>query len=370
MTRKKRNKPRKQDKFKKAFVCYDGATDKGLVRQNNEDAFIVEKIWNDSTVLAVVIDGLGGYEGGEVAASIAKERIRNYLVNSQNGTFIEMLKQAVTSANNAIFETACADSKYYGMGCVLTAAIIDIKSRQVSMVHVGDTRMYGFHMCKLEKLSHDHSQVGLLEESGNLTEEEAMIHPNRNVVDRVLGHQLHLSSDNDFIESHVFELIPNTTFLLCSDGLTDMVSSRTIVGILSCKCKLKDKTNALIQASLDAGGKDNVTVLLVDYLDDEDESAALSKNHQNQELIEKDVFHNTDKPDVENKRHVVSLNYVIVLTIIGFFIGLVMGFEIAMNRKVQKNMGVDNAEKATLLNNVENTSTNTYIIVSDTINNN
>lgn len=342
MTKKSKGKPSKNSKGKKVVVCIDGATDKGLVRQNNEDAFIIEEIWDGSAVLAVAIDGLGGYEGGEVAALVAKEKIRNYIVNSHNGTFLELLKQAVTTANNAIFEMACADIKFYGMGCVLTAAIIDVKSKQVSMVHVGDTRMYGFHNGKLEKISHDHSQVGRMEELGNLTEEEAMKHPNRNIVDRVLGHRQHLSSDNDFLETLVFNLLPHTTFLLCSDGLTDMITTTAITSILSCKSELKEKTKALIHASLDEGGKDNVTVVLVEYIGEEVKPSSLPKNRQSNKAIDSCTHENTKNQETGDRKHKVTWGFAIAITILGFLIGLFVGYGIANNQMMKEENKQDN----------------------------
>lgn len=367
-SKKKKNK---KTKSKRLSVFFDGATNKGLVRKNNEDAFLVERIWDDSTILAVVIDGLGGYEGGEIAAAIAKDKIRNYLVNSHNGTFVEMLKQAFTSANNAIFEIACGNLKYYGMGCVLTAAIIDIKSRQVSMVHLGDTRMYAFHNGKLAKISHDHSQVGRMEELGNLSEEEAMGHPNRNIVDRVLGQQPHLSSDDNFIEAQVFDLVPNTTFLLCSDGLTDMITSTTIVGILSCKVKLKEKTDALIHASLDAGGKDNVTIVLIEYIGDETNPKIIPNG------LKKDSGHavnsTSDKTNIQNetkKKTRVSLKSRIFLMILGFLMGLFVGYCVVQRQmKKIENKPDSTMEKilgTTNLENVLNTTSSTMDL--DTIN--
>lgn len=319
-----------------------GETNTGIVRTNNEDQFIVEKIWGDTAVLAVVIDGLGGYEGGEVAASIAKDKIRNYIVNSNNGASIELLKQAVTTANNAVYEAANANPRYYKMGCVLTAAIIDTKNKLVSMAHVGDTRMYGFCEGKLEKISHDHSLVGLMEERGDLTEAEAMNHPDRNIVDRVLGHKLHLSSDSNFIETQEFALVSNATFLLCSDGLTDMVSSTIIEGFLNCNVALKEKADALIQAALDAGGKDNVTVVLVEYQNDEAESDSVLEGRQDDVFQEENV---TDDKDKDKQNHLGK--YVVLSALAGFVVGLFVGYLFARNQVM---MVGEDAEKTEMVN--------------------
>lgn len=302
--------------------CYDyyGDTNQGLVRTNNEDSFVCQNIWDDQTVLAIAIDGLGGYEGGEVASGIAREVIVNYLEASANGNRIELLKQAVTSANNTIFETSRNDPRYHQMGCVLTAIIVDVRGKEVYMAHVGDSRLYSFRHGILTKLSHDHSYVGYLEEIGDYSEEEAMHHPNRNVVDRVIGHESHLSSDQNFIEAVVFPLEPFTTFLLCSDGLTDMITSSSILNILKCNCTIKEKVDLLIKAALDAGGKDNVTAVLVEYLENK------QKGNPKGSIDEKYVVIESEKKEIEtdqkkNKRWLAALALLTIGFIIGFFIG-------------------------------------------------
>lgn len=308
----------------KEVVSFVGGTDVGKVRKNNEDNFIAEKIWGEKCILAAAIDGLGGYEGGELAAKIAKEKIVEYLKDSLNGERIELLKQAVTIANNAIYEASCVDDKYTQMGCVLTTAIIDVDNHLVNMVHVGDSRLYSFRHGVLKKLSHDHSFVGHREESGDLTEEQAMNHPNRNIVDRVIGHQHHLSFDQDFIEAATFTLESNTTFLFCSDGLTDMITSSAISEVLGRDCSLSEKKDALIQSALEAGGADNVTVVLVEYL--AIEKPTLVQKHEIKRRkgrhTEKKVENRdekNDKTDNKSKWHVLQ----IIICLIG---GLIAGF--------------------------------------------
>ena len=249
----------------KTFASIVGKTDMGRVRKNNEDAFIARTLWDGDTYLAAAIDGVGGYEGGEIAAAIAAKTIPEYLSASANGERVELLKQAVTAANNAIFEARESDPEHGRMSCVLTAAVVDVAQKQISMVHVGDTRLYAFREGVLTKLSHDHSIVGYREEIGDLTEEEAMNHPQRNVIGRDVGSERHKVNDDDFIEARVFPLMGNTTLLLCSDGLTDMITSAAIAKILGGPGSLAAKSDALIRAALEAGGKDNVTVVLFEY---------------------------------------------------------------------------------------------------------
>lgn len=264
----------------KEKLTYYGLSDMGRQRTNNEDAFVAEQL-DENAILAVAIDGVGGYEGGEVAAEIAKTEIPKYLHEFQNGERIELLKQAVISANNAIYDQRQIDAARPNMSCVLTSAIVDKGRKVVDMVHVGDTRLYQFRHGELRKLSHDHSLIGYREEVGDLSEEEAMHHSQRNVISRDVGSAMHEVADRDFLESEEFPLLPNSTFLLCSDGLTDLITSKQIVAILEQQISLQKKAEALIAAANEAGGKDNITVVLVEYRAEE-------KAEPVSEVIEKD----------------------------------------------------------------------------------
>ncbi|MBO4646145.1 MAG: serine/threonine-protein phosphatase [Bacteroidales bacterium] len=246
-------------------VALFGATNVGKVRTNNEDNLIWQTLWDDSHYLAVAIDGMGGYEGGEVAAAIAHDKIIEYLETYPNGERIELLKQAVTFANNAIVDRRETSTELSSMGCVLTAILVEVKAKRVNMVHVGDSRLYMFSENKLVKLSHDHSLVGYREEQGELTEEEAMNHPQRSVISRDVGSERHEVNDHNFLESDIFPLEPETTFLLCSDGLPDMITSAQITSVLQSEHNIEDRVNGLIDAALVAGGKDNVTAVLLEY---------------------------------------------------------------------------------------------------------
>lgn len=308
-----------------------GKTDMGRVRTNNEDAFVAQKLWDENTYLAIAIDGVGGYEGGEIAADIARRTIPEFLLASSNGERVELLKQAVTAANNAIFDAREADPEHGQMSCVLTAAIIDIAQREISMAHVGDSRLYGYHHSELKKLSHDHSLIGYREEIGDLTEEEAMHHPQRNVIGRDVGSQKHKANDDDFIEAQVFPLFPNTILLFCSDGLTDMITSSTITLILSQKGSLEGKASSLIKAALDAGGKDNVTVVLFEYLSDEPDFIPEkivkdeTPNNAKQEKQINDENKITEKPAKRNWLKIVLM--VLVGLLIGFGIAYYFGMK-------------------------------------------
>lgn len=271
-------------------VTFKGATDMGKIRTNNEDAYIAQYIWDKEHILAVAIDGVGGYDGGEVAAELARKAIIEYLENYPNGERLELLKQAVISANNTIYAERKNQPQFSNMSCVLTAALIEIKERRINMAHVGDTRLYQYANGTITKLSHDHSLVGYREEIGELSEDEAMHHPQRNVIGRDVGSKLLDNGNNDYVETSSFPLLSKSTLLLCSDGLCDMLTSNQMVSILQANQQVEEKAAALIDSANNAGGKDNVTVVIVDVdLDDMEQPVTYveERNDNNNDSIEK-----------------------------------------------------------------------------------
>ncbi len=240
------------------MINYWGKTDQGRCRSNNEDAFVAQPLWDENHVLAIAIDGVGGYNGGEVAAAIAQEKIPKFLDEFHEGNPLENLRNAVIQADSYI--------SLYGSGnmcCVLTAAIIDKQMRKIYIAHVGDTRLYQFSNGELVKLTKDDSIVGPLEESGELTEKEAMRHPHRNIITKSVGHS-NLSREPEKVFTKELEFDVPTKFLLCSDGLYDMITSKKMAAILSKNGKVEAKVNGLIQAANEAGGRDNITVVLIE----------------------------------------------------------------------------------------------------------
>ena len=227
-------------------ISFFGNTDMGCVRKNNEDTFVVRNIWDDGHLLAVVVDGVGGYEGGEVAAAIARDTIVEYLGKYPNGERLELLKQAVISANDKVLEGKSKSEELSGMSCVLTAILVEVADLRVNMVHVGDTRLYQYAYGKLRKLSHDQSVVGYLEDNGLISEEEAMLHPQRNVISHYVGSEEFKEEGDEYVETSSFPLVPTSTLMLCSDGLSDLVPSDRISSVLSMTVSPEEKVNILI----------------------------------------------------------------------------------------------------------------------------
>ena len=243
-------------------IAFAALTDIGRVRENNEDTYIAKLIWDDSHVLIAAIDGMGGEEGGEIAASIARDAIVKYLEDFHDDTPLNLIKRALADANNEIVRYKEAQPKYRRMGCVATAGIFDLEANTLSIAHVGDSRLYSYSNGELKKLTHDHSLVGYQEEQGIITEEQAMRHPRRSVIERCLGDENHYSDDKSFIEAAVFPLISESTFLFCSDGLSDVLSSSEIAECLEQDIPVEEKCKLLIDKANEAGGKDNITVAL------------------------------------------------------------------------------------------------------------
>jgi PPM family protein phosphatase len=238
-----------------------GATDLGRQRQNNEDAFIAQEIPDGKYIIACVIDGVGGYSGGEVAAALAHDVILHSL-NRVNGDVIQALTDALAAANQKIWEEKQSGKDHSNMACVITLALADINTNQFYFAHVGDTRLYLFRDGSLVKISHDHSFVGFLEDSGRLSETEAMNHPKRNEIDKALGFKSDISG-SDYIETGQSPFLPGDMLLLCSDGLTDLTDKETITRVLNRHDSLETVVDELIHEANHGGGKDNITVVLV-----------------------------------------------------------------------------------------------------------
>src|SRR5438045_1263361 len=198
-----------------------GASDAGLVRGNNEDAY-----WMDADRgIFLVVDGIGGQAAGEKASAIAVERVRARLERPTGGTE-QRIREAITIANNEILRAAESNEEWKGMACVLTLAVLENGSAVVG--HVGDSRLYQIRGGEIRKVTHDHSPVGEREDAGELREDDAMRHPRRNEVYRDVGSEEHSPDDAGFIEVQRIPFDGASALLLCSDGLSDQVGSAEI----------------------------------------------------------------------------------------------------------------------------------------------
>ena len=231
-----------------------GLTDMGLRRSNNEDAFIVLQ---DKWVTAVA-DGMGGAAAGEVASKIfvtvVRESFADAAVSSEEAAY-QLVQQVFSVANERIIEHVANFPADAGMGC--TAELLTFVDGRYIIGHVGDSRIYLFRNGDLRQLTRDHSLVQMHLDGGMITAEEARVHPKKNIVLRVVGMEQDFSLD--ILRGNTFA---GDLFLLCSDGLSDMIDDNAILAILSSSYSLEQKASNLIESAKEAGGKDNITVVL------------------------------------------------------------------------------------------------------------
>jgi protein phosphatase len=222
-------------------------TDTGRQRRENEDSAYVR------APVFVVADGMGGAQAGEVASSIAIEAFERELPDS--GTPEERLAERVREANQQIYEHSRAEHGREGMGTTLTAAYLD--DAHLAIAHVGDSRAYLFRDGELTRLTQDHSLVDELVRQGKLTEEQAAEHPQRSIITRALGPEPDVE-----VDTWTYPVRAEDVLLLCSDGLTSMVPEERIAEILGSAETLEEVGRRLIEGANEAGGRDNITVVL------------------------------------------------------------------------------------------------------------
>lgn len=308
-------------------IEYFGDTNMGMVRKNNEDALVVKKVWDDRHLLCIAIDGVGGYEGGEVAAQIAQDTMSNYIERypaCEGDECLDLMKQALAEANNIIYTQRTNSLETPNMSCVLTAALIDMNNNMLFMSHVGDTRLYMYNDGELRKLSHDHSLVGYQEEIGVFTEEQAMNHPHRNIIERSVGYEMHGKDDRNFIEAEAFEIPLGAQLLFCSDGLTDMITSADIKSVLCQDIDVSEKVIKLIDLANEKGGRDNVTVIVAKASNEEFEIARTEPQTE----PEPPVFEKPSEekeapqvPEIETPQKKNNLGKILLI----FFLGILTG---------------------------------------------
>ncbi len=227
-------------------------TDVGLMRGHNEDSFLAQ-----APVFAVS-DGMGGHAAGEVASSIAVSSIAEKAPVHADDL---LLGAAIESANAAVIEGAATGKGKPGMGC--TASAVLIEQNKMAVAHVGDSRVYLLHNGALVRLTHDHSYVEELVDAGEITADEARVHPSRSVITRALG------SDPDMYADHfTIDVSAGDRVLLCSDGLSSMIEDSQIEAIAVSSATPQSAVDNLVAAALQEGGHDNVTVVVVDVADD------------------------------------------------------------------------------------------------------
>lgn len=244
-------------------------TDTGQVREHNEDCMA-----HDSKLgIAVLADGMGGYQAGEVASKIAVETVLAELSSSlshyakqnqaaSSAVINALLKSAIQKANQAILDAATQEPQYRGMGTTIVAAVL--KGHELSIAHVGDSRLYRLRHQQLQQLTVDHSVLQELIDCGFYTRAQAQHSPNRHIVTRALGVMEQVDID---VQTQI--VMENDLYLLCSDGLNDMLEDEEIELLLNeLPLDLEHIAQNLVNLANDHGGTDNISVMLLQMLED------------------------------------------------------------------------------------------------------
>ncbi len=222
-------------------------TDTGRQRRDNEDSMFAR------APVFVVADGMGGAQAGEVASRMAVEAFERDLGDA--GSAEERLAERIREANRQIYDVSRSQKEHEGMGTTVTAAYVD--DTDLAIAHVGDSRAYLFRNGELTRLTEDHSLVEELVRRGKLTEEQAAEHPQRSVITRALGPEATVD-----VDTWSYPVRDGDVLLLCSDGLTSMITQQQIGEILATSSDLGQAGDRLIRAANEAGGRDNITVIL------------------------------------------------------------------------------------------------------------
>lgn len=235
-------------------------TDIGLVRDHNEDAFLSEP------PLFVVADGMGGHLGGEVASAIAIETLREGF--GKRGP--EGVANSVHQANEAILRRSQADAAVEGMGTTITAAVLT--GSNLHIVHVGDSRAYLRREGELLLVTSDHTLVGEMVREGTLSDDQARVHPRRSILVRALG--IDTDVEIDLIDLPLQE---GDRLLLCSDGLNSMITDQMISELCAPEYTPEEACTRLVEAANQAGGTDNITVIVADFAEGSEEASELTE---------------------------------------------------------------------------------------------
>lgn len=234
-----------------------GITDRGVIREQNQDAF-AHQVLPDGRVLALVCDGMGGARAGNVASTMAVDIIMDeFLAEEERSRTLERLKAAATSANRRIFQRAAGEERCAGMGTTLVAALAD--GEEALILNEGDSRAY--HLSEeggIVRVTRDHSLVEDLVERGELTRDQARCHPHKNLITRALGAEPVLMAD-----CFRQPLSPGDYLLLCSDGLSNVVDEQEMLYEVIHGGEAETCCQRLLEVALDRGAPDNVTVVLI-----------------------------------------------------------------------------------------------------------
>lgn len=238
---------------------YGATSDRGMMRENNEDCYNIV-VRDGSPMFAFIIaDGMGGHNSGEIASSLAVEVVSRQ-INEYSGEFTDdeaasdALRKIIHKANLEVFSSSNDKNDNYGMGTTLTIAVVN--NDKIYIGHVGDSRMYVLRNGEMSRLTTDHSLIEELLQNGSITKEEADNHPRRNVITRAVG----CFKDID-VDIYVYDMKPEDAYILCTDGLTNMLSEKEIMNIVDGCDAPQTACDELVRAANEKGGEDNITAI-------------------------------------------------------------------------------------------------------------
>lgn len=237
-------------------------SDVGKVREINEDCVYLSEPYTNELMIAIVADGMGGHLAGEIASKTAVETIYQELQSTiQEQRTIEEYQNAlefvIRQANSKVYQQSINQEDYRGMGTTIIASIIS--PQWIIIGHIGDSRAYLFTENQVKQLTTDHSLVNELLKSGQISQEEAINHPKKNVLTRALG-----TDENVKIDMHVIEWSQDQTLLLCTDGLTNRLSEEKILSVVNqARLSPQEITDHLVELANQAGGEDNISVIVI-----------------------------------------------------------------------------------------------------------
>ena len=261
-----------------SIAKYAGASDTGRKRRRNEDSYVI------APPIFAVADGMGGAQAGEIASRLAAAALEDTDPGAKSGA--ERVTSLIQEANRRVHERAIADPSTSGMGTTMTVALVE--GTTVTFGHVGDSRAYRYRDGEIEQITEDHSLVNELLKSGKLSPEEADTHPQRSVITRAVGTDPDVDVDSFTIDAEVGDV-----FLICSDGLTDMVDDEDIRSVLEKFHNDLDRaTKSLVSAANRGGGEDNITVVAFEISEDGAETARMP-------AVDEDTMENIPVPKVD-----------------------------------------------------------------------
>ncbi|MEZ4357414.1 MAG: Stp1/IreP family PP2C-type Ser/Thr phosphatase [Eubacteriales bacterium] len=229
---------------------YFAYTHAGKIRERNEDAVFV---LNEGVTIAIVADGMGGHNAGNVAANAATKGLYDYLKKKKKSISEADMKNGFLAANKSVFRMSYLKDEYFHMGTTMTAAVVN--KNNVIVGHVGDSRAYVFSN-ELKLITHDHSLVQEMLERGVIDEETARFHPQKNIITRAIG-----TKRNVDVDVYSFHINTGDMMLLCSDGLTRYLSEKEIENILCRNGSIEEKVKVMGNLALHRGGADNISIV-------------------------------------------------------------------------------------------------------------